>query len=398
MARSPDERAHKGDASIMSTTLPQTQLQLQSLVTEDGELRLALVEAPVIAPSAEQVVVRVEATPINPSDMGGLFATVNAATLESAGTPEFPALKGQIPAAALPALRARVGDPLTAGNEGAGVVVAAGDSPEAQRLLGRTVALTGGEMYQQYRTVNAQDCLVLEEGTRPADAASCFVNPLTSQAMVEVMRAEGHTALVHTAAASNLGQMLNRICIADGVDLVNVVRRPEQAAMLREQGAKWVVDSSEPDFEEKLLEAITATGATLAFDAIGGGTLASQLLSAMERALSSNATTFSRYGSATHKQVYIYGGLDRSPTVLNRSYGAAWGVSGWLLTPFLQRVGVETAQRLRDRVAAELLTTFASTYTDEISLAGMVDLANVAVYSKSSTGRKFLVNPSLGRD
>ena len=382
----------------MSTTLPQTQLQLQSLVTEDGELRLALVEAPVIAPSAEQVVVRVEATPINPSDMGGLFATVNAATLESAGTPEFPALKGQIPAAALPALRARVGDPLTAGNEGAGVVVAAGDSPEAQRLLGRTVALTGGEMYQQYRTVNAQDCLVLEEGTRPADGASCYVNPLTAQAMVEVMRAESHTALVHTAAASNLGQMLNRICIADGVDLVNVVRRPEQAAMLREQGAKWVVDSSEPDFEEKLLEAITATGATLAFDAIGGGTLASQLLSAMERALSSNATTFSRYGSATHKQVYIYGGLDRSPTVLNRSYGAAWGVSGWLLTPFLQRVGAETAQRLRDRVAAELLTTFASTYTDEISLAGMVDLANVAVYSKSTTGRKFLVNPSLGRD
>ena len=377
MARSPNERAHKGDASIMSTTLPQTQLQLQSLVTEDGELRLALVEAPVIAPSAEQVVVRVEATPINPSDMGGLFATVNAATLESAGTPEFPALKGQISAAAFPALRARVGDPLTAG---------------------KTVALTGGEMYQQYRTVNAQDCLVLEEGTRPADGASCYVNPLTAQAMVEVMRAESHTALVHTAAASNLGQMLNRICIADGVDLVNVVRRPEQAAMLREQGAKWVVDSSEPDFEEKLLEAITATGATLAFDAIGGGTLASQLLSAMERALSSKATTFSRYGSATHKQVYIYGGLDRSPTVLNRSYGMAWGVNGWLLTPFLQRVGVETAQRLRDRVAAELLTTFASTYTDEISLAGMVDLANVAVYSKSSTGRKFLVNPSLGRD
>lgn len=381
----------------MSNALPETQLQLHSLVTAEGELQLSLAEVPLDAPTADQVVVRVEATPINPSDLGGLFAGANAAAFEQTGTPGHPSLKGRVPAAALPALRPRVGEPLVVGNESAGVVVAAGSSPEAQALLGKTVALSGGEMYQQFRTIKAKECLLLAEGAKPADGASSFVNPLTSQAMVEVMRAEGHTALIHTAAASNLGQMLNRICIADGVELVNVVRRPEQAALLREQGAKWVVDTSSADFEAELLEAIAATGATIAFDAIGGGELASQLLTAIERAASAAATEYSRYGSSTHKQVYIYGGLDRSPTILNRAYGMAWGVSGWLLTPFLQRAGAETANRLRARVAAELTTTFASHYTDEITLAEMLDPANIAVYSKFTTGRKFLVNPSLVR-
>ena len=381
----------------MSNALPRTQLQLHSLVTPEGELHLSLAETPLAAPGSDEVVIRVEASPINPSDLGGLFAGANWAEFESVGTPAAPALRGRVPAASMPALRPRIGERLVVGNESAGVVVATGDSPEAQALLGKTVALNGGEMYQQFRTLKAKHCLVLRDGDRPADGASSFVNPLTSQAMVEVMRMEGHKALVHTAAASNLGQMLNRICIADGVDLVNVVRRPEQVAMLRAQGAKWVVDTSAPDFEAELLAAITATGATLAFDAIGGGELASQLLTAMERAASASATEYSRYGSTVHKQVYIYGGLDRSPTILNRAYGMSWGVNGWLLTPFLQRAGAEVAERLRARVAAELTTTFASHYTDEITLAEMLDPGNIAQYAKYSTGRKFLVNPALVR-
>ena len=288
-----------------------------------------------------------------------------------------------------------MGERLVVGNESAGVVVAAGSNPEAQHLLGKTVALTGGEMYQQYRTVKANDCLVLDAQSTPADGASSYVNPLTSQAMVEVMRLEGHKALVHTAAASNLGQMLNRICIADGVDLVNVVRSPEQVALLRAQGAKWVVDTSSADFDVELFAAISATGATLAFDAVGGGELASKLLTAMERAISATATEYSRYGSATHKQVYIYGGLDRSPTILHRAYGMSWGVNGWLLTPFLERAGDEIVGRMRNRVATELRTTFASHYTDVISLADMLDPEKIAVYAKFATGRKFLVNPAL---
>ena len=377
------------------TALPKTQQQLHSLVTDSGELQLSLVEVPLAAPGADEVVVRVEATPINPSDLGGLFAGASWADFTPTGTPGHPALTGQVPAAALPALRPRVGERLVVGNESAGVVVAAGSNPEAQHLLGKTVALTGGEMYQQYRTVKANDCLVLDAHSTPADGASSYVNPLTSQAMVEVMRLEGHKALVHTAAASNLGQMLNRICIADGVDLVNVVRSPEQVALLRAQGAKWVVDTSSADFDVELFAAISATGATLAFDAVGGGELASKLLTAMERAISATATEYSRYGSATHKQVYIYGGLDHSPTILHRAYGMSWGVNGWLLTPFLERAGDEIVGRMRNRVATELRTTFASHYTDVISLADMLDPEKIAVYAKFATGRKFLVNPAL---
>lgn len=377
------------------TALPKTQLQLQSLVTESGELQLSLVEAPVPTPAADEVIVRIEATPINPSDLGGLFAGASAADFVQGGSADRPTITGQVPEAALPALRPRIGEALVVGNEGAGIVVAAGSNPEAQQLLGKTVSLMGGDMYQQYRAFKTTDCLVLDAESTPADGASTYVNPLTSQAMVEVMRLEGHKALVHTAAASNLGQMLNRICIADGVDLVNVVRRPEQVALLRSQGAKWVVDTSSPSFEEELYAAISATGATIAFDAVGGGELASQLLTAMERAASASATEYSRYGSTTHKQVYLYGGLDRNPTVLNRRYGASWGVSGWLLTPFLQRAGDEIVGRIRTRVATELRTTFASHYTDVLSLADMLDPAQIAEYVTFSTGRKFLVNPAL---
>jgi NADPH2:quinone reductase len=280
------------------------------------------------------------------------------------------------------------------GNEGAGTVVQAGASPGAQALLGRVVAVIGGAMYSEYRCVKAADCLVLPQGATAVEGASCFVNPLTALGMVETMRLEGHKALVHTAAASNLGQMLNRICLKDGVGLVNVVRSPAQAALLKSQGAVHVCDSSAPDFREALTEALVATGATIAFDAIGGGRLAGQILGCMETAINRSAAEYSRYGSSTHKQVYLYGSLDRSATVVERNFGMAWSMGGWLLFPFLKRVGPEAAQRLRERVAVELKTTFASKYTREVSLAEALTLEAIAAYGKRATGEKYLILPN----
>jgi NADPH2:quinone reductase len=276
------------------------------------------------------------------------------------------------------------------------MVVAAGPSAEAQALLGKTVAMLGGGMYSQYRCAKAAQCLVLPPGTSATDGASCFVNPLTALGMVETMRREGHRALVHTAAASNLGQMLNRLCIRDQIGLVNVVRSEQQATILQQQGAKHVCNSSAPTFDHDLTEAIVATGATLAFDAIGGGALAGQILHCMETALMRSAREYQRYGSTTHKQVYVYGALDTGPTVLKRNYGFAWGVGGWLLTPFLQKIGADAAQALRTRVAAELKTTFASRYTKVVSLAEALQLQEIAVYGRRTTGEKFLVNPNKG--
>jgi NADPH2:quinone reductase len=275
-------------------------------------------------------------------------------------------------------------------------VIDAGSSEAAQALVGKTVAAIGGSMYSQYRVVPAAMCLPLPDGTTPAEGASCFVNPLTALGMVETMRAEGHTALVHTAAASNLGQMLNKICIADGIALVNIVRREEQEEILRAIGAKIVCNSSAPDFKERLTDALAETGATIAFDATGGGRLGGQILSCMEAALNRTAGEYSRYGSSTHKQLYIYGRLDRSPTELLGDYGMAWGIGGWLLPPFLQKVGPETGGRLRARVAAEIKTTFASHYTAEISLAEALQLETVAAYGKQATGEKYLINPNKG--
>jgi len=276
------------------------------------------------------------------------------------------------------------------------VVVKAGSSPAAQALLGKTVGVLGGAMYTQYRCVRVQDCLVLPDGTTSAEAASCFVNPLTALAMTETMRAEGHKALVHTAAASNLGQMLNKICLADGIDLVNVVRSPAQAKILSDIGAKHIVDSSAASFQDDLVQALVDTGATIAFDAIGGGKLAGQLLNAMEIAANKTAKVYSRYGSTTYKQVYIYGGLDTSPTILNRAFGMSWGLGGWLLTPFLMKIGPAAGQKLRQRVADELKTTFASHYTAEISLTEVLDPKIMAAYNKRATGEKYLINPSKG--
>ncbi len=370
-------------------------LELRTLVRQDGLLELSLAEVPVPEPGPDEIVVRVEASPINPSDLGLLIGPADLTTIKTSGTAERPVVTAALSPPAMRALAARVGESLPVGNEGAGVVVKAGASPEAQALLGRTVAMIGGAMYAQYRRVRAADVLPLPADATAAEGASCFVNPLTALGMVETMRREGHTALVHTAAASNLGQMLVRICKADGVPLVNIVRSADQESLLRGQGAEHVLDSTASDFTARLVDAVAATGATLAFDAIGGGRLASQILSAMEQAANRGAA-YSRYGSNTYKQVYIYGGLDTGPTELARSYGMAWGVGGWLLTPFLGKIGPEAAQRLRQRVAAELKTTFASRYTAEIGLAEALDPQVIAAYARRATGEKYLINPQKG--
>jgi NADPH2:quinone reductase len=378
------------------TAPTQTALQLQSLVTKEGELQVSLATVPVPAPKPDEVLVRIEATPLNPSDLGLLFGAADMNEIRVSGNGHEAVLTAPIRPERMAAMAGRVGQPMPVGNEGAGTVVSAGDSPEAQALMGKRVAILGGAMYAQYRSMKAKQCLVLPEGATAAEGASCFVNPLTSQGMVETMRREGHKALVHTAAASNLGQMLNRICLADGVPMVNIVRSKAQEELLKSQGAKFVCISGAPGFVESLTEALIDTGATIAFDATGGGPLAGQILAAMETAANRTAKEFSRYGSAVHKQVYIYGNLDTGPTTLMRNYGMVWSLGGWFLTPFLQKIGKDDSQKLRDRVARELKTTFASKYTKELSLAEVLSLDEVAGYTRKATGAKYLVNPNKG--
>jgi len=376
------------------TTVPDDGLQLRSLVKESGEIELSLARVPTPAPQADEVVVRVEATPINPSDIGLLFGAADLATVAVRGSGAHTVVTARIPPAAMRAMAGRVGQSLAVGNEGAGTVVAAGGGAAAQALLGRTVAVLGGAMYSQLRTVKADLCLPLPAGTSAADGASAFVNPLTALGMTETMRREGHGALVHTAAASNLGQMLNRVCLADGIGLVNVVRRDEHVALLRDAGARHVVSTSSASFDAELTEAIAATGATIAFDAIGGGRLAGRILAAMESALARNASEYSRYGTSTLKQVYLYGSLDTSPTEIVRSFGMAWAVGGWLVFPFLQRIGADAANSLKARVARELKTTFASRYTRTVSLAAALQPDAIAEYGRRATAAKVLIDPS----
>ena len=370
-----------------------TYLQMFSTLTAEGELRLELKEQPMPTPGENEVLIRIEATPINPSDHGVMFGWASMASASSSGSGAGTVLSAPVSEQGMAVMKARIGQSLAVGNEGAGTVVATGTSELAKSLDGKVVAAMGGGMYGQYRCVDASVCLPLLEGHTAKDGASSFVNPLTALCMIETMNLEGHTALVHTAAASNLGQMLNRICLDGGIDLVNIVRKDEQETLLREMGAKYVVNSSKDTFMADLTDAIHATGATLAFDATGGGTLASTILSAMEAAAARTPGAYSIYGSVKHKQVYLYGGLDTSPTTLNRGYGMAWGVGGWLLPNFLARVGQEVATRLRTRVATEMKTTFASHYTNEISLAEALDADIVAQYNSKSTGKKFLVCP-----
>ena len=370
-----------------------TYLQMFSTLTAGGELRLELKEQPMPIPGENEVLIRIEATPINPSDHGVMFGWASMASASSSGSGAGTVLSAPVSEQGMAVMKARIGQSLAVGNEGAGTVVATGTSELAKSLDGKVVAAMGGGMYGQYRCVDASVCLPLLEGHTAKDGASSFVNPLTALCMIETMNLEGHTALVHTAAASNLGQMLNRICLDGGIDLVNIVRKDEQETLLREMGAKYVVNSSKDSFMADLTDAIHATGATLAFDATGGGTLASTILSAMEAAAARTPGAYSIYGSVKHKQVYLYGGLDTSPTALNRGYGMAWGVGGWLLPNFLARVGQEVATRLRTRVATEMKTTFASHYTNEISLEEALDADIVAQYNSKSTGKKFLVCP-----
>ncbi|TMJ27855.1 MAG: NADH oxidase, partial [Alphaproteobacteria bacterium] len=367
-----------------------TGLQLRSLIKKSGELELSLAKVEIPEPGPDQVVVKVEATPINPSDLGLLLGPADMASAQTSGSGDSTVVKAKVSANALPFLAARLDQAMPVGNEGAGTVIATGASDAAQALKGKIVSTVGGSMYAQYVVRNARDCQPLPAGTTAAEGASWFVNPLTALGMTETMKREGHKALVHTAAASNLGQMLNKICNEDGIGLVNIVRSADQAKILTDIGAKHVVDSTAATFHDDLVKALVETGATIAFDAIGGGKLASQILTAMEIALNKTAKEFSRYGSTTHKQVYIYGGLNTAPTELARNYGTAWSVGGWLLTPFLQKIGRPEQTRLRERVVNSLKTTFTSHYTRTISLPEVLDLKNIATYNKRATGEKFL--------
>ena len=373
-----------------------TGLQLRSLIKSSGELEISLLSVPTPEPGPDEVVVRVEATPINPSDLGLLTGAADLSTVKVSGSKENPIVTAKVPEAGMRAMAGRLDQSMPVGNEGAGVVIRTGSSEAAKALMGKTVSMIGGAMYAQYRCIRVSECMPLPAGTSAAEGASWFVNPLTSLGMTETMRREGHKALVHTAAASNLGQMLNKICLKDGIPLVNIVRSKEQTDLLRKIGAKHVVDSTSPVFMDDLTNALVETGATIAFDAIGGGKLAGQILTCMETAINKNAKDYSRYGSNVHKQVYIYGSLDPRPVELVRTFGMAWGVGGWLLFPFLMKIGRADSQKLRERVVNELKTTFASHYTRVVSLPEALDLANLAIYAKRATGEKFLINPNKG--
>jgi NADPH2:quinone reductase len=322
-----------------------------------------------------------------------LFGPADLTQATFSGTAELPEVTAQVPESLLRQISARADQSLPAGNEGAGQVIAAGSSDAAQSLLGKTVAILGGAMYAQYRVLKANQCLLMNEGVSARQGASCFVNPLTALGMVATMREEGHSALLHTAAASNLGQMLVKICLKDQVPLVNVVRKAENVELLKSLGAQHVLNSSDDDFMESLIAVLTQTNATIGFDATGGGKLGGLILTAMEAAQAAKMGEFSRYGSTQHKQLYIYGGLDRSPTSFNRSFGMAWGLGGWLLTPFLQKIGPAAAQVLRRRVADEITTTFSSHYTQSVSLPEMLARENIEVYARQATREKFLVTP-----
>jgi NADPH:quinone reductase-like Zn-dependent oxidoreductase len=375
--------------------MPSTTLEIRSRISREGELKLWLEEVPLPRPRPNELVVRVEAAPLNPSDQILMFGSVDMTSLRASGTVNRPIIEGRVPPERLAVMSGRLDRALSVGNEGAGTVIAAGS--EVTSLIGRAVAIraTTGS-YAKHQIVEAADCLVLPEGLSARDGAAAFINPLTALGMMETLRREGHSALIHTAAASNLGQMLVRLCRKDGVPLVNIVRSAEQVTLLRELGAEYVVDSSAPDFMNALVVAIESTGATLAFDAIGGGTMASTLLSAMEAVQIRKLATYSRYGSPVHKQIYIYGVLDPRPKVLDGQFGTAWSVGGWLMSWFYNKIGTADAARLRRRVADELRTTFASRFTAELSLQEALSPQAILAYSRRATGAKYLITPHTG--
>ena len=373
---------------------PLSSLEMRSLITAEGQLKLWLEEVAVREPADDELVVRVEAAPINPSDQLLMFGPADPSTLREVGTPSRPIIEGTVPHECLAGVAGRLDKALPVGNEGAGTVVAAGRN--AQALIGKTVAVrvtATGATYTQYLIINAKDVLMLPDDMSPATGAAAFINPLTALGMVETMRRENHTAIVHTAAASNLGQMLNRLALKDGIPLVNIVRSQQQAKLLKEQGAQYIVDSSRPDFKDALTHAIEQTNATLAFDAISGGTMASTILECMETVQARKLTYYSRYGSPVHKHIYIYGVLDPGPRIIQGAVGTAWSVSGWLMSWFYEKIGAESAARLRQRVVDEMGSTFASQYTAQVSLHEALSLKAISAYSRKATGDKYLIEP-----
>jgi NADPH2:quinone reductase len=366
--------------------------ELRSKIDQDGRLFLSLEQVQVDDPAEDEIVVRVEAAPINPSDLGLLLGPADVSTLE---TRDGQGLAFDVPASRMASVAGRIGQSTPVGNEGAGLVVAVGKN--AAYLNGKRVGMIGGAMYADYRRMKAQDVIPLPSGVTAADGASMFVNPLTALGFVETARREGHKAIVHTAAASNLGQMLQKICLADGVPLVNIVRSQEQADILLGIGAIHVINSKDANFGARLTQAVEETGATVAFDAIGGGTLGSEIVQAMERAAVERMSDYNRYGSTVFKQLYIYGALDPSPTTLNRlGFGFQWSASGWLLFPFLQKTDPKIVQNMRKRVVDELTTTFAGHYTRVIGLSEILEPDVLRAYERKATGEKFLVDPTRG--
>jgi NADPH2:quinone reductase len=369
--------------------------EIRSKVTSEGNIEISIASAEKPVPADDEVLIEVQAAPINPSDLGLLLSfAADLETINVSGSGDETVTSMKIHPALMSAMKPRLDESMKVGNEGSGVIVNAGAN--VKDLIGKTVGLAGGAMYSQYRAVPAASCLVMNDGTTAAEAASSFVNPLTALGFIETMKMENHTAIVHTAAASNLGQMLVKICKDDGVPLVNIVRKSEHVELLKGLGAEYICNTSDDDFMESLVAALVETGATLGFDATGGGNngeLPGQILAAMEIAANKTAKEYSRYGSDTYKQVYIYGGLDQSPTILKRSFGMSWGLGGWLLTPMIGRIGMERFQQMRERVAAEITTTFASNYVQEISFEEMLQPEIIKSYAKQATGEKYLVTP-----
>lgn len=361
---------------------------ITSTLREDGTLVVQVAEDTLREPRADEVVIAMEAAPINPSDLGLLFGPAKLAEARF----EDGRVEAPVSAAALASLRKRVGEAMPVGNEGAGTVIAAGESAAAQALMGKRVAALPGGAFARYCLAPASACIVLPDDVSAEEGAAAFVNPLTALGFVETMRRDSGKAIVHTAAASSLGQMLLRICREDGIDLVNVVRSPEQVELLRGQGAAHVLNSKDDGYEAHLVEALAATGATVAFDPIGGGNQMGRILAAMEQ-VASREGEFSRYGSNVMKVGYVYGLLDTGPIVIDRFFGFGWRIGGWLLFPFLQSAGSEVRARLQDRIVAGLKTTFASRYSDRVSLRGMLSREAVMAYNARRTGEKFLVTP-----
>ena len=368
--------------------------ELRSTVNKDGVLTLSLAEIVLDDPASDEIIVRIEAAPINPSDLGLLLGPADATSVRKDASDGIPQLRLDIPPARMGGMAGRINQSLPVGNEGAGTVIAAGD--QAKDWIGRRVGVIGGGIYADLRKIRTRDALPLPEGVTAAQGAALTVNPMTALGFVETARAEGHSAIVHTAAASSLGQMLQRICAQDGVQLVNIVRSDDQLRLLKDAGATHVLNSREDDFRTQLIDAVTKTGATIAFDAIGGGSLGGDIMRAMERGAVNRMTEYSRYGSSTFKQLYVYGALDTLPMVLDRlAFGFQWSVSGWLLTPFMQKAGPETVSRMRKRVFDELTTTFATRYTRTIGLAEALEPEILRAYERKATGEKFLIDPTL---